>query len=437
MQNTNIIAPEAVEGMPISPDYKLRINGADVTVSHCEVAGYAPVSFDGPADIEIEALNDFKDVCVRPLRHGIQPEIEGRTVRFGVEGPWKLSVEFDGDLRKPLFIFATAPETERPDPKDETVRYFEAGKVHEAGEIRLESGQTVYIEAGAVVRGFIRGDGVENIRVAGRGILDASQMNHSRDQKREHVIRFVDCKNIEVEGISIIDPPCWTLVHRGCRDSHIHDVHIVTWVMGGDGIDMVGCRDMLVENCFARCKDDCIAIKASTYRDTYGGRNVSNITVRDSVFWNAETGNALEIGYETQCDEMRDIVFRNCDIIHTEKEGYQSGGTLTIHNGDRADIHNVLYEDIRIEDTHEKLIDLKVLVARYTRDDLRGHIRDITFRNIQLVDGRFPPSIIRGHEPDNMIQNVTIENLTAYGKKVADAIDAHMIVELSREVVFV
>ncbi len=437
MQNEkNVIAPSNVEGMPLSPDYRLRVNGEKVAVYHCEVASYAPVSFDGAAEIEIEALYDFDVVKVRPLSRGIEARTEGRTVRFRVEDAWKLSVEFDNDLHRPLFLFSTNIDNDQPDANDPNVLYFEAGKVHDVGKIRIESGQTVYIEAGAVVRGYIRAEGAQNIRVTGRGILDGSTLMHGRMPGRKHMIRFVDCQHIEVEGIAIVDSPCWTLVQRGCSNSHVRDVHIITFTGGGDGIDLVGSNQMLVERCFVRSKDDCVAIKASTYRDEAGGRDVYDIMVRDSVFWNAEWGNALEIGYETQCDEMRDIVFRDSDIIHCEKEGYQSGGTLTIHNGDRADVHDVLYENLRIEDSQEKLIDLKVLMARYTRDESRGQIHDITLRNIQVVDGRFAPSIIRGHEPDNLIRDVKIEGFVWNGKKIMDPVEGRMIVELSQNIEF-
>lgn len=79
-------------------------------------------------------------------------------------------------------------------------------------------------------------------------------------------------------------------------------------------------------------------------------RNVRDIKVRRCVLWNAEPGNALEIGYELRCNEVSDVVFEDCDIIHCEYEGNQSGGVLTIHNADRAKVHNVRYENIRIED---------------------------------------------------------------------------------------
>ncbi|MGD2175444.1 MAG: hypothetical protein PVJ27_08580, partial [Candidatus Brocadiaceae bacterium] len=129
--------------------------------------------------------------------------------------------------------------------------------------------------------------------------------------------------------------------------------------------------------------------------------------------------------------------FRDCDIIRVEHEGYQSGATLSIHNGDRAVVSNVRYEDIRVEDSREKLIDLKVLLARYSRDEERGQIRDVHFKDIRVVDGPFPVSIIQGYDADHIIRDVTLENLVVHGRPVRSANEARMVVELARGVRFV
>jgi hypothetical protein len=37
------------------------------------------------------------------------------------------------------------------------------------------------------------------------------------------------------------------------------------------------------------------------------------------------------------------------------------GGVFTIHNGDRACISRVLYEDIRVEHFYDKLVDFRIM----------------------------------------------------------------------------
>ncbi|MFR6034460.1 MAG: glycosyl hydrolase family 28 protein [Bacilli bacterium] len=47
-----------------------------------------------------------------------------------------------------------------------------------------------------------------------------------------------------------------------CRDVHIDNIKTVSEIGWDDGIDVVSCKNVLIENCFLRNKDDCIAIKA-------------------------------------------------------------------------------------------------------------------------------------------------------------------------------
>ena len=122
---------------------------------HSERADIAWFACGGPVDIVVEVGHEVKRVEVRPLRHGLQPAIQGRTLRFRIPGPVKLSVEINGNLRQPLFLFADAPEQDAPKPGAPGVRRFAGGQIHEAGELTLASGQSLYLEPGAVVRGTI------------------------------------------------------------------------------------------------------------------------------------------------------------------------------------------------------------------------------------------------------------------------------------------
>jgi len=426
----------APAGVEPSADFRLRINGQEAFVHHCRDSAYAICSVAAPVQVEVETAFDFREVKVRPLSRGVRPHADGRRLRFALDGPVRLSIEFDGDIRRPLFLFAAPPEADPPSPGDPGVRYFEAGKVHEAGVIELSDGETVYIEGGAVVRGTITAQNADNIAVRGRGILDGSRIDR-QTRRRPRMMDFVNCRNLTVEGITVADSPSWTVVPTGCAGLTVRGVNIMTWDTTGDGVDLVGSRDAVVEDCFLRCADDCVAVKATSYRHECGNSDVENIRVRRCVCWNAHPGNALEIGYETRCDSMSDIAFENCDIIRCEHEGHQSGGTFTIHNGDRATVSNVRYENIRVEDSREKLIDLKILYARYSRDEQRGHIRGVRFKDISVVDGPFPVSIIQGYDGEHMIEDVTIENLVVHDRKIANANEARMVVELAPGVRFI
>jgi polygalacturonase len=150
-------------------------------------------------------------------------------------------------------------------------------------------------------------------------------------------------------------------------------------VVSSDGIDVVGSQDVLIEGCFLRNNDDCIAVKSTNHsarrHSKYSDwrRDVRGVEVRGCVFLNARAGNVMEIGFELQADSISDITFRDIDVLC----GHGEGGVFTIHNGDHATVSRIVWEDIRVEHFYDKLVDFRILNSRWSGDDERGQIRDV------------------------------------------------------------
>jgi hypothetical protein len=411
---TTYPAPIAVSG---APDYSVRADGRPVFVYNSRVAAFAGFSFSGEVEVAVTPLATVESVEVRPLSYGIEAEREGNTIRFTLTRPCHLSIEINGNAGRPLFLFANPPETDAPKPDDPGVRYYRGGEIHRAGLVTLKDSETVYIEGGAVVRGAFEAYGAKNVRIMGRGILDGSGYTKGE----QNMIRLSDCSDTSTEGITILNSGAWTVKVERSTGIAISNLKIVNWRDWDDGIDICGCTDVVVDDCFIRTKDDCVAIKAVQYGEGPGSvdHDSYDILVTNSVLWNGVWGNALEIGFETRTEHIHDIVFRNNDIIHVQ--GWE--GTLSIHNGDRATVSDVLYEDLRIERVEGFLFDLKILHSRYTKDEERGHIKNITFKDIAVGGGRFPPSIIQGFDDDHLVENIVFENVTIQGKHI-DSLEA-------------
>jgi len=452
----------APEGATQATDFQVRVDGKKLFVHDSKVAGLAIFSFAGKVNVAVTPQRTFTRVDIRPKHRGVAFTVENRTIRFELDRPCQLSIELDGDIKRPLFLFANPPEKNVPTPSDKNVRYFGPGKIHEAGEIVLKSNETAYIAGGAVVRGRIRADGARNVRVAGRGILDGTH----RDYKTQ-MIKLSDCTDVELNGIVILNSYGWTVVPVKSDNVKIANVKIVGWRDNDDGVDIVGCHNLTIVDSFLRTKDDCIAIKASPgyFKGGESGlRNVKNVAVVNSVLWNAEWGNAMEIGFELQTKSISDIIFKDCDIIHVER-----GGTFTIHNGDYATVENIRFEDIRVEDSREKLIEFRIGLSIYSGDcprqyhrqnpdrkrsplgqwipvadeDLRkcaakrGRIRNIHFKNIEVTAEKMPKSFLIGYDDDeHSVQNVIVENLRINGKPVRNAQEGNFAIEKAQRILF-
>ncbi|MBC8045648.1 MAG: hypothetical protein H7Y00_02530 [Fimbriimonadaceae bacterium] len=159
---------------------------------------------------------------------------------------------------------------------------------------------------------------------------------------------------------------------------------------------------------------------------------------------------------------MKNIVFRDIDIIHV-----QDGAAMSIHNAGTSTVSNILFDNIRVEDANQKLIDLAIFRSRYSEDGtederewrklylngawdgvlmippgqsefhakFRGHIINIVFRNIQVVDGPFPYSLFYGFDTNHLVENVRIENLTLRGKKISSLQKAKIYLENTKSVI--
>lgn len=400
-------------------------DGQKVEAFWANKADFAMFECAGPVDLLVTMNGNFGAPILRPLSRGIKAIADGRKVRFTIPGPGYYCLDFEGHI--PLFIYANTPELTPPRADDDKVHYFAAGQIHDVGTLVLHDGETLYIEGGAVVRGAIRATAAENITICGRGILDGSCFSVERNEIVRHVI-LEHSRNILVEGITQINSTSWMLVLGRCEDVVVRDLKQIGSYMSTDGIDVCGSRNVLIEDCCLRNDDDNIVIKSISlpgYNSWEG--NVENVLARRCVLLNGQPGNVMEIGYELCAEHVRDIVFEDIDVISAHGEG----AVFSIHNGDRAIVEDVRWENIRVEHYWDKLIDLRVVRSRYNRDKARGVVRNVLLKNIRVRESIFNPgcsiSLIGGYEADKPVHGIVLEDFFINDQKVthADSLELH------------
>ena len=127
-----------------------------------------------PVEVRVRSTRSLANLAVVPAKFGVKPQrVSENEVRFTAEGPFRLSFESNG-RHGALHLFADAVDPALPDPKAPGVIYFGPGE-HERPVIGVGSGQTLFLDEGAIVYGHLAVTG-SNATVCGPGMLSGARL---------------------------------------------------------------------------------------------------------------------------------------------------------------------------------------------------------------------------------------------------------------------
>jgi len=435
----------AVEGEDLSKDYTVAADGQPVPVytapldplynTKCgqhwnPTYSFASFEFSGSVTVKITSDEALTAVSIRPGGERIPVSISGNTATFTLERPGNFVVERNGNGRKdPLLLFANPVESERPLPSASGVIYYGPGR-HNAGMINLGSNQTLYIAGGAVVTGAIiaRGD---NIKILGRGLLE----NSGAEYETKCMILLNRCSRVRVEGITIRKGSRgWTLVPMECDDVAIANVKICgSYRPNDDGIDPVNTRNMTIEDCFIRTKDDCLAFKGSQA----DRRNCENITVTRTSLWSDQCATML-FGDESRAEFMRNIRVTDCHVLYLSfKQNPKK--LLMLHACEEMRMENLRFENIDVysDGPESNYIEMSCEFNKYNKEKVPGFMRDIVLKNVALTarDGA-GLILLKGFNAQYEIDGVTFDHCTVNGTAVTRQSPNVQIGEFTRNIQF-
>ncbi|HMK37758.1 MAG TPA: glycosyl hydrolase family 28 protein [Bacteroidota bacterium] len=365
----------------------------------------ASFSCTGDVQVSIRVPHAIQKAAIHPLSRGIHYSATDRVMKFTLRGPDKVYVQID-DL-PPLFVFADPVEDNVISPDDPGVLYFKPGVYH-PGVITARDSETVYIAAGAIVYGAIRANGVRNFRVLGRGILDGGF-------EFTQMVLVENSRDVLFEGVMIRNGDGWTNTLINCDRVRYTHVKVLSFCPAGDGIDPLGSRHVVISDCFLRCTDDCIAIKAPA-RD----QAVDDIQVADCTMFGFAFSDGVTIGFETDAVFISNIIVRNCDVILARGGSRVDGhSAFSIICDGPAVIKNVLFDNIRVEKSEIKLFELNITDGTKYGVGPPGHIQDVTLRGIAWSHAG--PIVLKGWDENHRIENVVFDHCKVAGKPLRDA----------------
>ncbi len=450
----NAITWAAPAGVAASGDYTIEIDGRPVFVYAARVraaivqkpglwsherdpagerASYVIFDASGPVDVAIRPSRPFKTAAVLPARLGIVPQVKDGCIRFRMARPELLTIVLDDSDQCALHLLAGEPQRDLPDPADPNVIYFGPG-LHEVHTLDLASGQTVYVAGGAVVRAVLRpGEtgvyndkwsitfyqgavlglkSVHNVRICGRGIIDASAVPHPG----RSMILLTDSAAVRIEGVTLVDSANWNVNICRSRDVVVDDLRIISGRLNSDGINSVNSQNVRVRRCFVRNHDDSIAAKA-----TVPDMPCEDITVEGCVIWN-DWGFAMGPTYESR-SVIRRVSYRRCDIV------FARHWCLGVHLSDGSTVSEITFADIHIDllrppppgsayaalAGEPKLLHMAIVQDCWGNDGKPGLVRNVMVDGVTIHGDKMPISDMFGFDAEHDIRGVTLRNIRLAG----------------------
>lgn len=285
---------------------------------------------------------------------------------------------------------------------------------------------------------LIHAEGQQDIAVTGKGTLDGSadathwwpwkgnkKFNGGPGQKADrdlldrqvdagvpakervygegHYLRpsFVEpsrCRNVLIEGVTIVNAPMWVLHPLLCENVTIRGVTVRSHGPNNDGCDPESCRDVLVEDCVFDTGDDCIAIKSGRNDDgRRAGRPSENLVIRRCVMKDGHGG--VTMGSEISGD-VRNVFVSDCvmdspnlDRAFRFKSNAKRGGI----------IENIHFRDIRLGRVAKAVLGVEFDYEEGSAGPHRPVLRDVSIVRVtgescgQVVGiAGFPGATIEG-----------------------------------------
>lgn len=390
------------------PSYLVKVQAVKGLKRLTEDASVGYFDFEGEVEVSVTYnKGNLNTARVRPLSYGIQHKIDGNTLTFKLNSPKNISVEVNGDIFHNLHLFANPIDKYIPDTNNPDLIHFGAG-IHQIAEeeLKIPSGKTVYLAAGAILKFRLHIDSAENVKILGRGMVC-----HTIKQG----IKISNSKNILVEGV--IATQCST---GGSENVTIRNTKSISYYGWGDGMNVFASNNVLHDGVFCRNSDDCTTVYAT--RLGYEG-GCKNITMQNSVLW-ADVAHPIFIGIHGNANEpeiIENLNYFNIDILDHRENQIDYQGCMAINAGDNNLIRNVRFENIRVENFRKgQLVNIRVFDnPKYCQAPGRG-VEDVLFKNITYTGDNAELSIISGYDENRKVKNIRFENLNINGQVISD-----------------
>jgi polygalacturonase len=246
-----------------------------------------------------------------------------------------------------------------------------------------------------------------DIRIEGGGTLDGNGNTpkwlgpHTvhPEYTRPMVLYTALSTNVTVTNVHFKDAAMWCLVSLEDDNLLIDNVTINSTLSGNrDGIDVVDCHHVTIQNTTISSEDDSICFKSGIRR------GVDDVTVKDSHVAGSLVANGLKFGTASY-GAFTNVTFQNIVVEHADK------AAMAVEAVDGADIAHITFQNIQFHDVGSPIFIILGDRGNTPSNDVHkvGTIDSITFKDITGDTMRYHwSSPISGSTlPDNTTHKLT------------------------------
>ena len=272
---------------------------------------------------------------------------------------------------------------------------------------------------------LIYADSVSNVAITGEGIIDGNGEyfweEYEKDEKGNMVVpRWIKAKknkisplidinnstNITIKDVTVKTGGGWNIHLFNSNIAKITGVRVINNIYSpnSDGIDLTGCSDITVSDCFIKTCDDAIVVK------TVANSNVSErISVSNCVMETLCVG--IKLGAGESYKDMRDINFSNCVFNGSSR-------FFGLYSKNGAVIENIVVNNLT-GNTNAKLVynrPIQLMVEK-NGNGVVGGIRNVVISNVAAhTDGR----ILMTCDPDGFMEDIYFRDVILTYPRIED-----------------
>jgi polygalacturonase len=167
---------------------------------------------------------------------------------------------------------------------------------------------------------IIYAENANNIAITGQGKIDGQghfqkpRPNPAADDidGRPRNILFISCNNVTIDGVELWNSGLWNLHLLNCEQVTVNNIKVNNHAnKNNDGIDIDGCRKVVMSNSTIDCDDDGIVLKST------GAAPCEDIVITNCII--SSYVNAIKAGTESS-GGFKNISISNCVIMPSKSK---------------------------------------------------------------------------------------------------------------------